>query len=270
MKDYPQEGQEVEIKYKIHNAKGELIDSTDNRPNFKFILGDNQNIMKCISDTVSKMKRDEKKTIEINSEEEPNILELLGEESKNLEENKKITCQIELVSFGDITRSIFELTDDEKYKYAQNLKTQFVTQYKEKNYKDGVNTLSEAIGVMDKINQENTTEEMTKFKVTLLLNKCNCYNNLKEYMSTEKTGLEVIKLDPKSVKAYYYLANAYAYMDDFKEAIDCYKKLIEFIPDKNDPGVLALHDLIEKRKKVKDEIARKKFKAYFAQKDESK
>lgn len=267
MKDYAEDGQEVVIKYKITNAKGEVLDSTENRPTFKFIMGDDMNIMKCILDEVRKMKRDEKKTFEINSEEDPNILELLGD-SKDLEENKKLTCELELVRFNDIVRSIYELTDDEKYQHAQQLKKNFVEQYKQKDFKEGIKTLSEAIGVMDKINNENLTEEMTKFKTTLMLNKCNCHNNLKEYSETEKMGNQIIKLDPKSMKAYYYLGNAYAYMDEYKEANDCYEKLVELIPDKKDPGVVALRSLIDSRKKVKDEIARRKFKAYFARKDE--
>ena len=64
--------------------------------------------MKCVSDTVMTMRYDEKKTIEINSEEDSNILDILGEEIKNLpeNENKTLKMEIELFRFGNITRSI--------------------------------------------------------------------------------------------------------------------------------------------------------------------
>ena len=81
-KENPEEGQEVDIKYKITNAKGEILDQTEGRQTFKFIVGDTKTVMKCISDAVMTMKRNEKKTIEINTEEEPNMLDILGEEKK--------------------------------------------------------------------------------------------------------------------------------------------------------------------------------------------
>ena len=60
---HPEEGQEAEIKYKITNSKGEVLDQTVGRQSFKFIVGDTQTIMKCVSDAVISMKHDEKKTI---------------------------------------------------------------------------------------------------------------------------------------------------------------------------------------------------------------
>lgn len=223
--------------------------------------------MKCVSDAVLTMKYDEKKTIEINSDEDSNILEILGDEKKNLEENKKLKIDIQLIRYGNITRSIFELTDVEKFEHAKNLKLQFVDLYKQKDFSKGVNILKEAIGVIEKINKENTTEEMIKFKTSLLLNECNCLNNLKEYDQCVKIGKEIIERDSKSLKGYYYMGNAYAYLDEFKDATECYNKLYELMENKNDPGVVALNDLINKRRKAKEEAARRKFKAYFAQKD---
>ena len=265
-KENPEEGQEAIIKYKITNTKGEILDQTEGRQTFKFIVGDTQTVMKCVSDTVMTMKYDEKKTIEINTEEDSNILDILGEEKKNLPENKTLKMEIELVRFGNITRSIYELTDDEKFEHSKNLKTQFVGLYKQKNYQKGLEMIKEAVGVMEKINKENKTEEMNKFYITLLLNECNCMNNLKDYSNTVKVGQKVVEMDPKSVKAYYYLGNAYAYMDEYKDATKCYDKLYELMPNKDDPGVVALNKLITTRRTVKEENARRKFRAFLSQK----
>ena len=189
-KEHPQEGQEAEIKYKITNSNGEILDQTVGRQSFKFIVGDTQTIMKCLSDSVMSMKYDEKKTIEINTEEDSNILDILGEEKKYLPENKILKMEIELIRFGNITRSIFELTDDEKFEYAKNLKAQFVTIYTKKDYKKGLDTIKEAINIIEKINKENITEEINKFLITLLLNECNCMNNLKDYSNYSKSRRE--------------------------------------------------------------------------------
>jgi tetratricopeptide (TPR) repeat protein len=266
-KENPEEGQEAVIKYKITNSKGEILDQTEGRKEFKFIVGDTQTIMKCISDAVMTMKYEEKKTLEINTDEDPNILDILGEEQKNLPENKKLKIDLELVRFGNISRSIFELTDEEKFDHAKNLKTQFVVLYTQKNYQKGLEIIKEAVSVIEKINKENKTEEINKFYITLLLNECNCMNNLKDYSNTVKVGQKVIEMDQKSLKAYYYMGNAYAYLDEYKDATKCYDKLYELMPNKDDPGVIALNNLITKRRKVKEENARRKFRAFLAQKD---
>ena len=108
---------------------------------------------------------------------------------------------LELVRFGNISRSIFELSDEEKYEHAKNLKVQFVTIYSQKDYKKALEILKDAISVIEKINKENTTEEINKFLITLLLNECNFMNNLKDYSNTVKVGEQIVKMDPKSMKA---------------------------------------------------------------------
>ena len=266
-KENPEEGQEAEIKYKITNEKGEILDQTIGRQSFKFVVGDTQTIMKCVSDAVMTMKHDEKKTIEINTEEDSNILDILGEEKKNLPENKTLKMEIELVRFSNISRSIFELSDEEKYEHAKNLKTEFVVTYIQKDYKKGLEIIKNAISVIEKINKENMNEEINKFLITLLLNECNCMNNLKDYSNTVKVGQKIVEMDPNSLKAYYHMGTAYAYLDEYKDATKCYDKLYELISHKEDPGVVALNKLITQRRKVKEENARRKFRAYLAQKD---
>ena len=266
-REHPEDGQEAEIKYKITNSKGDILDQTIGRQSFKFVVGDTQNIMKCISDAVKTMKYDEKKTIEVNSDEDPNILDILGDEAKNLPENKNLKIDIELVRFGNITKSIFELTDEEKFEYAKNLKAQFVMEYAKKDYKKGLEILNNGVGVLEKINKENLTEEMQKLLLSLQLNQCNCMNNLRDYPNTVKVGQKIVEKDPNSLKAYYYMGTAYAYLDEYKDAGKCYDKLYELIPNKEDPGVVALNNLITKRRTEKEEKARKRFRAFLAQKD---
>ena len=273
MTEYPKEGQEIELKYKIINYKGDIIDSTEGKPNFKFTLG-KTNIVKSITDNIKTMTKGSKKTIEINIEQEPNIFDIFTseEEKKNLENlppnSNIVKCELELVNFHDKIKSVFELTNDEKYEKAKKVKLKFVDEYKNKKYKEGITSLDESMNFIEKINNKDyKTEEIKKFKLSLMLNKCNCYNNLKDYPSTVKLGKEIIELDDKSLKAYYYLGTALAYLDEFDEALKNYNKLYELIPDKKDPGVCGLLGLINNRKKSKEDNMRKKFKAYLAHKD---
>ena len=273
MSEFPIEGQEIELKYKITNYKGDIIDTTEGKPNFKFTL-DKTNIIKSISEAIKTMKKGTKKEIEINIEEEPNIFEIFPSSSEkenieNLPPNSKIVkCELELINFHDKIKSIFELTNDEKFDKAQKAKLKFVEKYKSKSFKEAIESLDEAMNLIEKINnKEYKPEEIKKFKLSLLLNKCNCFNNLKDYPSTVKLGKEIIKDDDKSLKAYYYIGVALANLDEFEEAMTNYNKLLELIPDKKDPGVIILLELINNRKKEKENSIRKKFKAYLAHKD---
>ena len=272
MSDCPKIDQEVEIKYKITNYKNEIIDSTEGKPNFIFTLG-KLNIIKSISNALLTMTKGSKKIIDINIEQEPNIFDVIPETEKDKLINEKkiddkykiIKCEIELIDFYDKIKSVFELTNEEKYEKAKNLKLKFVEEYKQKKYKEGISSLDESLNFVEKISKEFNTEEIQKFKLTLMLNKCNCFNNLKEYPSTVKLSKEIIKMEPNSVKAYYYLGNSLAYLDEFDEARENYNKLYELMPDKKDPGVVALNELINTRKKNKENHARKQFKAFLAQ-----
>ena len=274
MNEFPREGQEIEIKYKITNYKGDIIDSTEGKPNFKFTLG-KTNIIKSITDNLLIMTKGSKKTIEINIEQEPNIFDVFSDVEKqnlnleNLPQNSNIVkCELELINFHDKIKSIFELTNDEKFEKAKKMKLKFVEEYKNKKYKESITFLDESMNFIDKINNKDyQIEEIKKFKLSLLLNKCNCYNNLKEYPSTVKIGKEIIENDDKCLKAYYYLGTALAYLDEFEEAMKNYNKLYELISDKKDPGIIALLDLINKRKKSKEDNIRKKFKAYLSSKE---
>ena len=128
MSEFPIEGQEIELKYKITNYKGDIIDTTEGKPNFKFTL-DKTNIIKSISEAIKTMKKGSKKEIEINIEEEPNIFEIFPSSSEkenieNLPPNSKIVkCELELINFHDKIKSIFELTNDEKFDKEQKSKS---------------------------------------------------------------------------------------------------------------------------------------------------
>ena len=91
--EFPIDGQEAEIKYKITNLKGEILDQTVGRQSFKFIVGDTQTIMKCVSDAVMTMKHDEKKTIE---KKKPAVQKTDTAGSKSIDDEPEKNVPVEL------------------------------------------------------------------------------------------------------------------------------------------------------------------------------
>ena len=58
-----------------------------------------------------------------------------------------------------------------------------------------------------------------------------------------------------------------ACLDEFEESMKNFNKLCELMSDKKDPGIIALLDLINKRKKSKEDNIRKKFKTYLSSRE---
>ena len=106
---------------------------------------------------------------------------------------------------------------------------------------------------------------MKKLKISLLLNICNCNNKIKNYPKTIEISNKVEKIDPSNIKIYYYRGNANAYLDEFEKAYEDYNKLYEKIENKNDPGVIALKNLIDERKKTKESKQKSRLKNLFKQ-----
>jgi len=82
-------------------------------------------------------------------------------------------------------------------------------------------------------------------KMSLILNICNCQNNLKEYSKTIKKISEALKIKILP-KCYYYRGNAYLYTDAFAAAEDDFKKLKELLP--GDSTVDQCFSNLEQRK----------------------
>jgi len=266
MSECPKIGQEVEIKYKIY-SNNQVIDSTNNHPNFRVILGNNK-IINDIEKEILKMKKGEKKEkIKISEENCENILNLLDYKNKeeNKNENKELFFDIELIDFYDKIKSVYEMGINEKFEMAKKLKGDGVDNFKKNEYENAIKNFEESDKFIEKINEKDITEEMKKLKISLLLNICNCNNKIKNYPKTIEIANKVEKIDPSNLKIYYYRGNANAYLDEFEKAYEDYNKLLEKIENKNDPGVIALKNLIDERKKTKESKQKSRLKNLFKQ-----
>lgn len=259
METTPKVGQEVQIKYTLKNSDNTVIDSTENRPPFSYIIGSNK-VYEEIDTAIKTMKKGEKKEIAITAKTAEDMFSVY-----NMEKKGEIKLEIELVDFYDKIKSVFEMDTKEKKERALLIKEEGVKLFKEKDYKNAVEKFKEALTYIDKVNEHEMNEEIKTIKISLMLNACNCYNRLNEYTETIKMSENVIAVKNDNAKCYYYRGMANAYLDEFDKANEDYNKLIEILKDEKDPGVQALRQLIDTRKSTKESKEKAKYKNIFKQ-----
>ena len=231
----PKVGQEIEINYKISTNNGVILDTTENKHSFKFIIGSNK-ILKEIEEEILKMQKGESKDIKLNSENCENIFNLIKDENNSEEKNKELNCHIELIDFYDKIKSIYEMDTNEKEEMAKKLKEEGVEYFKKQEFEKAIEKFKESDSYIIKINEK---------------------------AETVKVANEVINLTKDNMKSYYYRGTAYAYLDEFEKANEDYNKLIELMKSSNDPGVISLRQLIDSRKQNKENKEKEKMKNIF-------
>lgn len=268
--DTPQQDQEVEINYTITTSTGVIVDTTFNKASFCYILGTNK-IHKEIDTAIASMHKGEKRKLILTEQTSKDILNLYNtsnikdETTTTTTTNELIplTCEIELIDYYPKIKSVFEMDTNEKMNISKKYKEEGVTMFKQAKYVDAIDKFKEGISYLDKVPQHEVTADITTLKVSQMLNICNCSNKIKDYMNTIKTANDVVTIQNDNVKAFYYRANAYAYLDEFDNAEGDYVKLVELMKNENDPGVIALRKLIDVRKKEKENKDKSKYKSIF-------
>ena len=258
----PKVGQEVEINYKISTSEGKILDSTENKHSFKFIMGSNK-ILKEIEEEVKQMQKGESKDIKLNPDNSENIFNLIKDENNEENKNKELNCHIDLINFYDKNKSIYEMNTEEKEQMSKKLKEEGVEYFKKQEFEKAITKFKESYSYIIKIYDKDLTSEMKMTKYSVLLNQCNCYNRLKNYSETVKIANEVINLTKDNMKSYYYRGIANAYLDEFEKANEDYNKLVELMKSSDDPGVVSLRQLIDSRKINKENKEKEKMKNLF-------
>ena len=139
----PQVGQEVEINYKISTNEGKILDSTENKHSFKFIMGSNK-ILKEIEEEVKQMKKGESKDIKLNSDNSENIFNLIKDENNEENKNKELNCHIDLINFYDKNKSIYEMNTEEKEQMSKKLKEEGVEYFKKQEFEKAITKFKES------------------------------------------------------------------------------------------------------------------------------
>lgn len=257
MSNFPKIGQEVLLNYSLKRGDNTIIDTTNNKAPFSYILGSNK-VYQEIDNEIQKMQKGEKKEIILSQKTIDDILKI-----HNKEEKGEIKCEIELIDFYDKIKSVFEMDTNEKKGRALLLKEEGVALFKSSDYKKAVEKFKEALSFVEKISEHEITEEIKTLKISLMLNSCNCSNRIQDYPSTISMAGNVISIKDDNAKSYYYRGMAYAYLDEFEKANADYTKLVSILKNEKDPGVEALRKLIDTRHSEKENKEKAKYKSIF-------
>lgn len=152
---------------------------------------------------------------------------------------------IELISVElpqDYEKDSWQMGDDEKLRYVQELKDRGNEYYKQREVKKAEESYSHAIGIIEQLmlkEKPNDVEwnELAELKVPLLLNYTQCKLLEKDYYPVITYCTEVLKYDPNNCKAYYRRAKAHSGAWNVKEAEEDYLKCVELDPKLN--GMVA-------------------------------
>ncbi len=154
---------------------------------------------------------------------------------------------------------------NEKVSVSKKYKEEGVTYYKSQKFKEAFDKFQESLKYISKISDKDLNTEIKQLKLSLLVNSCNCCNRLKDYTETLKICKKVFELDDKNCKGYYYCGFANAYLDEFTEAEYNYNKLVEILKNDKDEGIIALKNIIEKRRSEKNAKEKSKMKSFLKQ-----
>lgn len=261
MSETPSEGNEILVEYTIRTNKGVILDTTKQRTPFSFILGEKSTYSELES-AVKTMKKGENKVINISKEHSLEIMKKYAENPSEINDSEELELELNLIDFHPKIKSKFEMDISEKIKESKKLKEEGTLEYKQQKYKEALDKYEESLKYIEKIPEKDINEDLVILKKSLMLNCCNCCNKLKDFYKTIKIALNVINIDNKNPKAYYYKCFANVSLCEFEDAKNDYQKLVEYMGNENDPGVINLKNLIkdkEHEKNLKDKNKMKSF-----------
>lgn len=89
------------------------------------------------------------------------------------------------------------------------------------------------------------------------MNVAVCKMKVKEYESIIDITNQVIDFNPKSLKAWFLRGRAYAELQEFNKAVDCFKNALDI-----DPSNKASRTEFDKMKKIRDDYNARETKKY--------
>jgi peptidylprolyl isomerase len=207
----PQTGDEVEAHYTGTLASdGSEFDSSRKRGRpFKFTLGQGD-VIKGWDLGFASMKKGEKAVLEMDSEYG------YGDSGSppNIPAKARLRFDVELLSFGPKKKEIWELGTDEKLVEAEKLKASGNEAFKKGDFAGAGAAYEEALKYTDKTAEyERDAEKKAKLEDlerTLWLNSAQTALNKHDYHTAIVMTSNVLKKDPKNIKALVRRSAAYS------------------------------------------------------------
>ncbi|CRH02890.1 FK506-binding protein (FKBP)-type peptidyl-prolyl isomerase, putative [Plasmodium relictum] len=249
----PKKGNEVTVHYvgKLE-SNGKVFDSSrDRNVPFKFHLGSGE-VIKGWDICVASMKKNEKCSVRLDSKYG------YGEEGcgENIPGNSVLIFEIELISFREAKKSIYDYTDEEKIQAAFDLKEEGNELFKKEQIDEAISKYKEALDFFMHAEEweDKLLEKKKNIEITCNLNLSTCYNKNKDYPNAIEHASKVLKLDKNNFKALYKLGVANMHFGFLEEAKDNLYKAASLSPKNveiRNSYELCITKLKEARKKDK-------------------
>ena len=252
----PKEGNEVSINY-IGKFNDLIFEQSNENQPLTFIIGENK-VLKGFELAVKTMKLGERAEFIMKPEYTYQDKQI----NEDIPLNSILTYEIELkcIHYKNTEESLENLTYGEKIQWGKLLKQNGVEKFKENDIPGARDCFVKALSFLKTMNPEKEEEkEGVDLFLTILANICNCYNKEKDYDSVIKYAFIGINIKP-TLKLLYFRTIALTYLEEFEEAENDFKNLIELFKSNGeennqevDDTVSYLRTLIDTRKKLFEE-----------------
>ncbi|CDO65746.1 FK506-binding protein (FKBP)-type peptidyl-prolyl isomerase [Plasmodium reichenowi] len=250
----PKKGNEVTVHYvgKLEST-GKVFDSSiDRNVPFKFHLEQGE-VIKGWDICVSSMRKNEKCLVRIES------MYGYGDEGcgESIPGNSVLLFEIELLSFREAKKSIYDYTDEEKVQSAFDIKEEGNEFFKKNEINEAIVKYKEALDFFihtEEWDDQILLDKKKNIEISCNLNLATCYNKIKDYPKAIDHASKVLKIDKNNVKALYKLGVANMYFGFLEEAKENLYKAASLNPNNLDirnSYELCVNKLKEARKKDK-------------------
>ena len=265
---YPKEGNEVSINY-IGKYDSKIFDQSNTENETSFIIGENK-VIKGWEIAVKTMKLGEKSEFIMKPEYTYGDKQI----NEDIPPNSILIYEIELkgIHYKNTEDSLENLTYEEKIQWGTLLKQNGVQKFKENDISGAKDYFIKALNFLKTMDPKKEEEkEGVDLLLTIVANICNCFNKEKDYESVIKFSFIGLHIKP-TPKLLYFRTIAFAQLEEFDEAENNLKELIELFKsngednnEKVNDTVNYLRELIDSRKLIFNEKNKKFSRAIYRQ-----
>ena len=264
----PKEGNEVTINY-IGKYDNIIFEQSNEEKETSFIIGENK-VIKGWDIAVKTMKLGEKSEFIMKPEYTYGDKQI----NENIPPNSILTYEIELkcIHYKNTEDCLENLTYEEKIQWGTLLKQNGVQKFKENDISGAREFFIKALNFLKTMDPKKEEEkEGVDLLLTIVANICNCFNKEKDYESVIKFSFIGLHIKP-TPKLLYFRTIAFAQLEEFDEAENNLKELIELFKsngednnEKVNDTVNYLRELIDSRKLIFNEKNKKFSRAIYRQ-----
>ncbi|XP_018794277.1 PREDICTED: FK506-binding protein 59 [Bactrocera latifrons] len=148
-----------------------------------------------------------------------------GNDVFNIPPNSAVEYIVKLI---DCEKGIEEwkLSDEERLQQAELYKSKGTKYFSKQNFSLAIKMYKSCVDIISKIDNDKSK----KLKIASNSNIALCYQKTNDYFEGKQACIEALKLDPLNIKALYRRGQCNLAINEFKEALVDFEKVIELEP----------------------------------------